>query len=266
MLMALDGFGQIGDFNLEEIIEQYKTNLDDAEDINDCGHVLDGPLYMMKTFENKSLDAALQFNAIDTDEIGKQIYEDIIETSKVVDDHWAMNDVAEVIKNLTDQMDSEHKKEFKLKILDSEIVNAYTTYGGYIYITTGLIEFVDSYDELAFILAHEIGHEVNLHTQRKITKLMLTSNLLTQMSAENMIDIVVGLNTKFSAPFDQIDEYEADKYGVLLAHKAGYDSSRFADFFKKMEKYDDKSIFKKLSSTHPFAEHRISCLNKYITD
>ena len=59
-------------------------------------------------------------------------------------------------------------------------------------------------------------------------------------------------NNKFSAPFDQINEYEADQYGFELAKKAGYDINRFADFFKKLEKNEKKSILLKLNSTHPF--------------
>ncbi|WP_422103815.1 M48 family metallopeptidase [Winogradskyella sp.] len=267
MLIALDGFGQeIGDFNLEDMIKEYKMSLDDIGEFNGCGHVLDGPLYIMKTLENKSLDAAIQFNNFDTDKVGEEVYQQIIETNTVLDDHWAKDEIANVVKKLTEQLDPEHKKEFKLKILDSEVVNAYTTYGGYIYLTSGLIDFVDSYDELAFIIAHEIAHDINLHTQRKIIKLLLTSNLLDEMNLNTIRDVVVGLNTKYTAPFDQIDEYEADKHGAILAHKAGYDSSKFADFFKKMEKYDDKTILKKVSSTHPFSEDRINCLETYIAD
>ncbi|GAA3614875.1 M48 family metallopeptidase [Flavivirga amylovorans] len=267
MLITFNCLGQqIGNINIEDLIGKYSISLNEVEGLNDCGHILDGPLYVMKTFENKSLDAALPFANLNTNEIGKEIYEKIIESNKVLDNHWAESDINNVIKRLTAQMEPRDKKVFKLNIIDSEIINAFTTYGGFIYITTGLIEFVESYDELAFIIGHEIGHEINLHTQRKITKLMIPSNVLSQMNLDTLKNVVVSLNTKFSAPFDQIDEYEADKYGVMLAYKAGFDSTRFADFFKKMEKYDDKSILKKISSTHPFAEHRKNCINKYIAE
>lgn len=153
-----------------------------------------------------------------------------------------------------------------MTILDTDEINAYSTIGGYIYVTTGLIDFVDSDDELAFILGHEMGHDVLRHTQRKITKLLLSSELLGKVNLENYSNLAMNIGTKFTAPFDQIDEYEADKYGVKLAVRAGYDHNRFSDFFRKIEKNEDRSIISKLSSTHPFAQDRKKCIQKYISN
>ncbi len=49
-----------------------------------------------------------------------------------------------------------------------------------------------------------------------------------------------------------------------LAKAAGYDVNRFADFFKKLERYQKQDLIKKLTSTHPFAEHRKKCIQSYI--
>lgn len=161
-------------------------------------------------------------------------------------------------------MPEPERRPFKLTILDTKEINAYSTLGGYIYITTGLIEFVESTDELAFIIGHEMGHDVLLHTQRKITKLLLSSELLGKINLEDYTKLAMNINTKFSAPFDQIDEYEADEYGVVLAAKAGYDPRKFGDFFRKIEKYEDRGVLKKITATHPFARHRRKCIVHYI--
>ena len=81
---------------------------------------------------------------------------------------------------------------------------------------------------------------------------------------EGFTDIANKINRTLSPPFDQIDEYEADKVGFELAKAAGYDVNRFADFFKKLERYQKQDLLTKLTSTHPFAEHRKKCIQSYI--
>ncbi|HSI70850.1 MAG TPA: M48 family metallopeptidase [Gillisia sp.] len=250
---------------LENIIEEYKATLESTTRIMDCGHFLDTPASFVKDMENRSLDAMLPFTDVNKDKLGREIYRDVLKANKVVKNHPAEKEISNIISKLVNSMQPENKRKFDLIILDTEIINAFTTFGGYIYLTTGLLNFVDSYDELAFILGHEIGHEIELHTQRKITKLIVSSNIMSRVSLEEYKDLAIGINTKISAPFSQIDEYEADQYGFLLAEKAGYDVNHFDDFFEKIEKYDDKSILKKMTSTHPFAEDRKNCINEYIS-
>ena len=78
-----------------------------------------------------------------------------------------------------------------------------------------------------------MGHDVLLHTQRKITKLLLSSELSGKINLEDYTKLAMNINTKFTAPFDQIDEYEADEYGVILAAKAGYNPDGIWRFFQK---------------------------------
>ncbi|MFZ0491024.1 MAG: M48 family metallopeptidase [Salegentibacter sp.] len=252
--------------NIEDIINGYKESLATAEVIEDCGHALDGPAYWVKAMENRSLDMALPAVHFNKDEIGKKIYREIIKVNEVSGKHTSEAGILQIISNLSSKMLPSERRVFKLTILDSGEINAYSTVGGYIYITTGLIDFVDSADELAFIIGHEMGHDVLLHTQRKVTKLLLSSDLLGKVNLENYTNLVVGINTRFTAPFDQIDEYEADEYGVRLAAKAGYNPDRFGDFFKKIEKGEGRGLLKKLTATHPFASHRRKCLNHYISE
>ena len=171
----------------------------------------------------------------------------------------------EILNNLV-KFASRKNVSYKLNILKTDDVNAFATLGGYLYITEGLINFVDSYDELAFIIGHEIAHEDRLHTQRKITKLTLSGNLLNLTKMDGFKEIAMNLNNTLSAPFDQIDEYESDSYGFEMAKKAGYDVTKFADFFKKLEKNEKQDILQKLTRTHPFSEHRKNCIEQKINN
>tara|TARA_R110002073_G_scaffold279026_1_gene443145 strand:- start:433536 stop:434363 length:828 start_codon:yes stop_codon:yes gene_type:complete len=247
---------------MQEIINSYKSNIETATVIKDCGHVLDGPLFIAKQFENRLLDASLNFSSKERKVVAQNIYKDMLRTNKVIENHTTKNNVLTIIHKITSQLTSKNVT-YKLTIFDSEQINAFTTMGGYIYITTGLLNFVDSYDELAFILGHEIAHEFKLHTQRKVTKLLFSSNIFNLIRLTDFQKMAASINSTLSAPFDQIDEYEADQHGAILAKKAGYDSNRFGDFFKKLEKYEKRDLLTKLKSTHPFAMHRKNCIANY---
>ena len=198
-------------------------------------------------------------------DIGRQRYNTFLRSGQIDNKNSVYPRAQEILNKLV-KFASRKNVSYRLNILKTEDINAFATLGGYLYITTGLINFVDSYDELAFIIGYEIAHEDKLHTQRKITKLTLSTNLLNISRIDGFKEIAMNLNSKLSAPFDQIDEYEADKYGFEMAKKAGYDVTKFADFFKKLEKNEKQDILQKLTRTHPFSEHRKNCIEQKINN
>ncbi len=249
---------------IEEAVASYEAKIEQATTLVDCGHALDGPAYFLKQMENSWLDAMLLVASDSKNSIGSEIYANFKRLNSIDTNHNLYPKVQEVLKNLLKHT-SVKSTVYRLNILKSEEINAFATLGGYLYVTSGLLEFVDSYDELAFIIGHEIAHEERLHTQRKVTKLTLLSDIENLTRMEGFTDIAKKINSTFSAPFDQIDEYEADKNGFDLAKAAGYDTTKFADFFKKLEKNQQQDLLKKLTSTHPFAEHRKKCIANYIS-
>ena len=154
--------------------------------------------------------------------------------------------------------------KYQIHIIDSEEINAFATVGGNIFLTSSIIDFVDSFDELAFIIGHEVSHIDKEHTVRKQKKLLLASAFADFMDMQHLTEIAVNIELMLNAPFDQIDEYEADEYGVSLAKRAGYDAKKFDSFFEKLSKYQDRNILNKLLSTHPFAADRKACIDGYI--
>ncbi|XLS29594.1 M48 family metallopeptidase [Flavobacteriaceae bacterium M23B6Z8] len=249
---------------IDEIIQNYQDTFDEVMTLKDCGHELDIPIMWSKRFESRTLDALLPVSEAERKMMGAKIFTDMQKKRKMVRDHWAKNDVLAILNKITANID-DNKVSYKLNIIDSQEINAFATMGGYIYLTTGLLDFVDSFDELAFIIGHEIAHEEKLHTQRKVVKMLVSSNLLSMIKLDDFKMIALNINKTLSAPFDQIDEYEADKYGAELAMKAGYDASKFGDFFAKLARYENKTLINKLKSTHPFAEDRKNCLEEHIS-
>lgn len=248
---------------LEEVLNEYQSKINNAIVLKDCGHALDGPAYVTKQLENNWLDFMLYVTPEARTNVGRQMYNRYLLLGKIDNKNAAYPKAQEILKNLVKHANRKNVS-YQLNILNSDDINAFATLGGYLYITKGLINFVDSYDELAFIIGHEIAHEDKLHTQRKITKLTLSANLMNMTRMEGFNEIAKKINGTLSAPFDQIDEYESDSFGFEMAKKAGYDINRFADFFKKLEKYEKQDLMEKLTRTHPFSEHRKNCIQQYI--
>ena len=248
---------------LDEAIAVYTSKVEDVTLLNNCGHAFDGPAFLLKQAENNWLDFALYISSNSKSSIGKQIYNRYVLLGQLDNTHFAKEKIEEILQKITKNVS--HKGiNYTLSILKSDDINAFATLGGYLYITTGLLDFVDSYDELAFIIGHEVAHEDRFHTQRKVTKLTLSTDLGDMTRMEGFAEIASKINKTLAPPFDQIDEYEADKVGFELAKAAGYDVNRFADFFKKLERYEKQDLLRKLTSTHPFAEHRKNCIHSYI--
>ncbi|MEA1787267.1 M48 family metallopeptidase [Arenibacter sp. GZD96] len=250
---------------LDQAIAVYTSKVEDATLLNNCGHAFDGPAYLLKQAENNWLDFALYISSNSKSSIGKDIYNQYVLLNKLDNTHFSKEKVEEILREITKNV-SRKEVNYTLSILKSDEINAFATLGGYLYITTGLLDFVDTYDELAFIIGHEVAHEDKLHTKRKVTKLTLSTDLGGMTRMEGFTEIATKINKTLSPPFDQIDEYEADKVGFELAKAAGYDVNKFTDFFTKLERYEKKDLLRKLTSTHPFAEHRKNCVLSYITN
>lgn len=256
-------FGQVSDSKMDVILQRYKQEYDKGSSIISCGHYMDGFSYIAKQTENTALDAALNLSGKSLGNIGYEIYQKRLTNGEINTTHPFLPELQRMLVNLSNQLNNPDL-EFTINVLKTEQVNAYAAFGGYVYVTEGLLQFVESYDELAFIVGHEIAHISYGHSRRKITKMAITADLLNMSGLEGFRDIALNVNGVLSAPFDQIDEYESDKLGFEIAHKAGYDKYRFADFFRKLAKNENKNLLNKLSSTHPFASDRENCINEYI--
>ena len=148
---------------------------------------------------------------------------------------------------------------FDLLVLDADFVNAFALPGGYMLVTTGLIAASQSPDELAGVLAHEMGHITGRHgTQRLLreqvwiilARLATGSDGLAAYLARSMV----------TSSFDRDDEREADAKAVKRLVGAGINPEGLADFFARLEKQGERGVsvnFMSYFASHPeLAERR----------
>jgi beta-barrel assembly-enhancing protease len=141
------------------------------------------------------------------------------------------------------------KDHFAFFIPKDPVINAFSAPGGYVGIDSGLIVITRSEDELAAVMAHEIGHITQNHLQRayeaarKDTPLMALVALGAiaaggaaggQAAAAALLG-GQGVIMQKEINFTRKDEAEADRTGIMTLSKAGYDPNAMADFFQRME-------------------------------
>ena len=119
-------------------------------------------------------------------------------------------------------------KEYHFNVLDSDQVNAFATGDAYIFVSRGLLAFLQSEDELAAVVGHEIGHVVARHMRkRRITE--LTGKSIGLISAiatgrgELMRDVADPFTTIVVSGYGREMELEADRLGGEYMARAGYD-------------------------------------------
>ena len=173
-----------------------------------------------------------------------------------------------ITRNILNSGNVEHAKDFgwQVKIInDPKTLNAFCTPGGFIYVYTGLIKYLDTEDQLAGVLGHEIGHADKRHSMRQLTQTYgiqilaaLGAGLATQgksesaqktaMDAAQIATAVVGLK------FSREHETEADNMSVIYLCGTQYNPAGAAGFFKKIGNANTPPEF---LSTHPNPANRV---------
>lgn len=156
--------------------------------------------------------------------------------------------------------------EFKFHIIDEAEANAFTTLNGNIYIFSGLIKEVSSAEELALIIAHEIGHAENKHVVEKLIKTVGMEALFSIMTGGDPVLISEISKLTLSTSFDRLNEEEADDFALKLAFDSKLNPRRLAQFFLKMKGKDQSRLEEKLAfiSTHPMSSDRIKKSSDFV--
>lgn len=171
-------------------------------------------------------------------------------------------------------------------LLEDPSFQAMAAPGGYIFVTTGLLKSLHSEAELATILAHEMAHVIEKHYLIALNKssrigfaadlaVLATQTYKASTSKPNDVD-----NPKVTTQFDRAvlklynnglereDEFKADRMGVMLATRAGYDPYAFISVLQTIDsrqRRNDRDMLK-LTRTHPSAYDRMNHLETIMFD
>ena len=157
-------------------------------------------------------------------------------------------------------------------VLDSDNLNAFATPGGYVLVTKGLLARLRSEAELAGVLAHEIAHVVKKHhlaALRKGAGMQAGANILSEFAAQGgrnrmVADrLISGMKEVMLRGLDKDDEYEADRMGVVIAARAGYDPYGLPAVLQMLQSMNPQdSGLSLLFATHPAPNARLDALER----
>ncbi len=161
--------------------------------------------------------------------------------------------------------------QWSVKVIDDpNTVNAWCMAGGRMAIYTGLIEKLDaSDDEIAQVMGHEIAHALANHSAERISVAMASDMALgiyqssTNASATSTGLATIAAQVALKLPNSRTSESEADKIGIELAARAGYDPHAAVSLWKKMAKVSGHGGLEFLS-THPAPKNREKTLKNLI--
>ncbi|MEO1257686.1 MAG: M48 family metallopeptidase [Bacteroidota bacterium] len=150
---------------------------------------------------------------------------------------------------------------WQVKIIDDiKTLNAFAVPGGYLYVYTGLIKYLDTEDQLAGVMGHEIAHAAQRHSTRQLTKIygidamrqILTGNQNADAFSQLALSLV-------SLKFSRKHEAEADNYSVNYLCGTDYNASGAAGFFEKIQSESEGSERPpEFLSTHPDPGNRVN--------
>ncbi len=158
----------------------------------------------------------------------------------------------------------EHKNDFEWKlyiIKRDDIQNAFCTPGGYIYVYSGLMKYLDDASSLAGVIGHEMAHADKRHSTRQMTEQYGIETLLSFIggNAQQIASISAQL---ISLKFSRNHETESDTYSVKYLCPTKYRADGAADFFEKIGSQGIPAFL----STHPDPGDRVANIKKQKTE
>lgn len=156
--------------------------------------------------------------------------------------------------------------KYKLHLVASDDVNAYAAPGGHIFLLRGFLDSVDSENELAFVLSHELAHHENKDAVKGLGRglaLLFVSTILTG-SDSSISSFTSGFVNLANSKYSKAQEIAADKVGLRYLNNAYSHVGGAKDFFSKMASKEGLIEKYSMFSTHPRSIDRIKKIDKEI--
>ena len=204
-------------------------------------------------------------------EMGDKIVQEIRKSMPLVQEPSANEYINRIGNRVLKTMEAQ-PFNFQFFILNIPEINAFSVPGGKIFVNSGLVLLVENEDELAGVIAHEIGHSVARHVAKRSEKgqkislaalgAILAGILMGGQAAGAIATTTVAASQAALLKFSREDEDEADYLGLKFMERAGYDPMGMITMMKKLSREEGPAAGKPPAYllTHPAAEERMASL------
>ncbi len=201
--------------------------------------------------------------------LGQQTDQEVVQTYGLYEDsrlNAYVSDIGQRMGKLT------HRPNlpYQFKVLDTPVINAFAVPGGYVYLTRGILAYLNDEAELAGVIGHELGHVAARHTAQQYSKQQLAQiGLGVGMIFSEDFRRYAGLAqfgvSMLFLKFSRDNERQADDLGVEYSSKMAYDANRMASFFGTLERLSPENASSGLPewfSTHPNPVDRLGAVKR----
>ena len=182
-------------------------------------------------------DLALQATELSVDEeieLGNQIDKKVLTEMPEAKDPANASRLQVLSKELVEQC-SRKQIKYHIRLVNSDVVNAFSMAGGYVYVTTAYMKKFSSDSELAMTLGHEIAHIDLKHAVHKAQYYYQGQKVFGDFAAIGQLCYAV-----LSSPYSKEQEYQADAWGFTACKKAGWETSKLLQTFETLENYEQE--------------------------
>jgi len=195
-------------------------------------------------------------------QLGAQIARQIIREMPVVENPVWNNRVRSLGNRLVSTVERPNF-EYRFYVIENKEPNAFTIPGGGIYVHTGLLQMTGD-DELAGVLAHELGHSLERHPAKALSRSMGAA-YLTDLLLKGQKTEIKNLSFQLAqgsvlTRYSRQDEREADEIALILLERARMNPDGLIRFLKKLQALQRSSPALPFLSTHPPTAERIARL------
>ena len=166
-----------------------------------------------------------------------------------------------ILKKIKKQIKNPIGYNYKIYLIKNEEINAFTTGGGYIYFFEGMYDYLNSDDEIASIICHEINHNELGHLKDYLRVKKTNNTFFGELG-----DILTNVQSIFTISFNQRKETECDLHAIDLAIRAGYEECSTSNIWKRMKNEEDQyNSINNLFRSHPYGEKREACAKNHLS-
>lgn len=193
--------------------------------------------------------------------IGKQIRQQLLSQQYELYGNQAVREYVDNIgQELVSSAENTRDIPYTFDVVVSEAVNAFATPGGFIYVTTGLLQEADNEAQLASVMAHEIAHIEKKHSIKALKQAAIARGIAETAGVSTNTLAQIGYQLAIDLPQSREYEYEADTVGLEILQQAGYPPMAFVNFLKQLQGGNQPEFLR----THPANSNRIEALAKEI--
>lgn len=209
--------------------------------------------------------------------MGFSAYQSLVKKEKVVKGTAASEMLERVGGRIAAAADRpDYDWEFVL-VENDQLANAFALPGGKVFVYTGILKYTKNEAGLATVVGHEIAHVLARHGAERMSMGLLAqlgeAALLTAVNSQSPTAVRafqgaygMAANIGVILPYSRQQEYEADRIGLILMAKAGYDPRSALDFWERMSRSSGDPKQPPFLSTHPTDEARIEKIRELLPE